>query len=145
MWYGHGRTGHTSAYSPGNRLHTSSGSSVVTQVEARRQNLRCGGRCYVYLRRGYLSCECRSRLCCSACKGSHHLSICERKSEASPPSKTTPSSNMTGGPPLNPGVQPFSGVALSGTSAVPSGTSTLYAGSSRIVLLQTAVTEVSNP
>ena len=128
-----------------NRPHAPSDCNAVTQVEARRQILRRGGRCYICLRRGHLNRDCRSRMRCPTCKGRHHLSICERKPEALPPSKPTPSINMTSGPPLNPEAQLFTGVTLSGTSAVPSDASTLYADSGRMVLLQTAIAEVSDP
>ena len=128
-----------------NRPHAPSDCDVVTQVEVRRQILRRGGRCYNCLRRGHLNRDCRSRTRCSTCRGRHHLSICGRRSETSPPPKTTPSSSRTDGPSLNPEAQPFTGVTLSSTSAELSDTSTLYADSSGMVLLQTAITEVSNP
>lgn len=49
---------------------------VVTQPEARKQILRKSGRCFVCLRPGHVSRECRSRSRCSKCSRRHHTSIC---------------------------------------------------------------------
>lgn len=54
----------------------------MTQVEARRQLLKKAGRCFVCLRTGHISKECRSKGKCNKCGRRHHTSICmEEKNE----------------------------------------------------------------
>jgi len=58
------------------QAHPSRDCKVVTQAEARKQILRKSGRCFVCLRHGHLSRECRSKSRCSKCAKKHHTSIC---------------------------------------------------------------------
>ena len=69
---GHG-SGPTCTYCQ--QAHPSTSCGVVTQLQARRQVLQKTGRCFICLRRGHISQECRSNLRCFKCKGRHHISI----------------------------------------------------------------------
>ena len=60
------------------QTHPSNACGVVTQPEARKRILQRSGRCFVCLRRGHISCECRLNGKCSRCSGRHHISICLR-------------------------------------------------------------------
>ena len=70
---GHG-SGPTCTYCQ--QAHPSTSCGVITQLQARRQVLQKTGRCFICLRRGHISRECRSNLGCSKYKGRHHISIC---------------------------------------------------------------------
>ena len=61
--------------------HISSLCTIVTDVNARKEALRKSGRCYVCLRKGHISRDCRSTGSCSKCRGRHHKTICPRKNE----------------------------------------------------------------
>ena len=52
----------------------------MRSISDRRQILKTAGRCYVCLRVGHLSRNCRSRNKCPQCNGRHQLSICEGSS-----------------------------------------------------------------
>ena len=56
--------------------HPSGTCGTVVQIDARKQILKKSGRCFVCLRRGHISRECRSKSRCSKCGGRHHFSIC---------------------------------------------------------------------
>ena len=48
--------------------HAWSTCTVVTDVNARKEALRKSGRCYVCLRKGHISWDCRSMGCCNKCQ-----------------------------------------------------------------------------
>ena len=73
--------------------HYSTHCRVVTDHEKRKQLLLKGGRCFICLKKGHLSRDCRSSRGCYNCGGRHHSSIC--KSQRSGPrnaQNTTPTS-----------------------------------------------------
>ena len=65
--------------------HSSSSCTVATDVAQRKGILKPAGRCFVCLRRHYLSRDCRSSTKCTRCNGRHHTSICN--SHAGPQGK----------------------------------------------------------
>ena len=56
--------------------HASNQCSVVS-VQKRKEILRSCGRCYICIRRNYISRNCKSKSRCTKCQGKHHVSICE--------------------------------------------------------------------
>ena len=130
------------------QLHLPRNCNVVSHVDARKQALRRSGRCFSCLRKGHLSCDCRSRSRCHTCGRRHHSSICDNpsQSEAHRPSPSGDGAmlNTTNPPttPLNPDAPTFTSTQ---TTVQPPTTSTLYTDASKTVLLQTAVAEVVNP
>jgi len=60
------------------QAHTSNSCNVVTDVAARKKVLMRTGRCFICLRRGHISKECRSKGKCIKCNGLHHISICNQ-------------------------------------------------------------------
>ena len=122
--------------------HLSEACTTIQGLEDRKLALRKSGLCFVCLRRGHISRNCRSKLGCSHCGGRHHVSVCTRDTPAEPPGKVPdienrPSSgsktSTTTHTALNPDATPFSSH------------STLYVGSSRSTLLQTAQVILYNP
>ena len=138
-----------------NQSHPSDHCKSIVTVEDRRQILKEAGRCFICLRKGHISRECRSHMRCSGCKGRHHISICYRGSGgvSHQPLKTSNDSRGSGGashqPPSNPGND--RGNSRGRPSLDPTATpyestsTTLHAGSSDTVLLQTAQAIVYNP
>ncbi len=61
---------------------------ALTDIEARKTTLRKSGQCFVCLRKGHISRNCRSNIKCSGCQGRHHLSICSKNQSGS---RTCPS------------------------------------------------------
>ena len=145
-----------------NQLHSPNECDVVTQVESRKQLLHWTGRCFSCLRRGYMSRECWSNRRCQNCRGCHHTSICEGLISSRPRDRRTSSSQSTSS-----GTMPTS-LGITQSSATPSSsnapttthstlnpsapeftppfTSTsLCASANRVILLQTALAEISNP
>ena len=107
--------------------HTAEACTSVKGIEDRKQTLRKFGRCFICLRKGHISRECRSRLRCSKCSARHHVSICGQVSNEGP-------IPVAGSASLNPGAPPFQ-----------TPTSTLYISTSKNVLLQTAQVVLYNP
>ena len=60
-----------------NQNHQSSKCNVVTNAESRKQVLRNKGRCYLCLKSGHLSRNCKSPVKCFKCQGAHHVAICD--------------------------------------------------------------------
>ncbi|XP_068742363.1 uncharacterized protein [Montipora capricornis] len=60
-----------------NQNHQSSKCNVVTSAESRKQVLRKKGRCYLCLKSGHLSRNCKSPVKCFKCQGAHHIAICD--------------------------------------------------------------------
>ena len=57
--------------------HFSAKCSIVTDKSQRKTILRKQGRCFVCLKRGHISKDCKSNISCHICKQRHHASICE--------------------------------------------------------------------
>ena len=73
--------------------HPSHTCRTVSSVEDKRSVIREHGRCFVCLKRGHMSRQCKSNSHCQGCCGRHHLSICAKKDESErQPSPTSPSS-----------------------------------------------------
>lgn len=117
------------------RGHISSSCVVVTDVNARKEALRKNGRCYVCLRKGHISRDCRSSGSCSKCRGRHHVTVCSRKNESAGNPLTTPPGSLTEG--------------REGMNQAPGGirgsTNTMYVDSQTPILLQTAKLRLYNP
>lgn len=62
--------------------HCASACSVVTSIDERRKILRDKWRCFVCMRKGHVSWQCRSTNKCVRCRGHHHLSICSQEEGA---------------------------------------------------------------
>ena len=69
-------TQHTCCYCQ--RRHTIDSCKEVGSARKRKQILRSSGRCFVCLRRGHISRNCRSRGRCRGCGGRHHTTICDQ-------------------------------------------------------------------
>ena len=110
--------------------HVSSSCTVVTDISARKEVLRKAGRCYVCLRKGHISRDCRSTGSCNKCRGRHHHAICPRRNE----STTNPST--TSGP-ITEDVNQASG-------ATHRPTNVSYVDSQTPILLQTAKLQLYN-
>ena len=136
--------------------HTSNSCGVITQPDARKRALQKSGRCFVCLRRGHISRECRSNMKCSKCNGRHHVSICSKSTDAQPqqnhtsatthtrteaPVTTTRQSQANLPAIRHSGLNPEAPVYQSHD---PRSTS-LWVTSNRMVLLQTAQTMAFNP
>lgn len=65
----------------------------VNTHEARKAIIRESGRCFICLRRGHVSRDCRSNFKCSNCRGRHHVSLCNkwRQSKSTDGKERTPS------------------------------------------------------
>ena len=120
--------------------HYSNSCEKVRSLEERKVALRKSGRCFVCLRRGHISRQCRSNAKCGNCHGRHHISICHRSvptisaskgdtgGEQQPHSTTQPAS-------MNPAAPTFR----------PPASLTLWTCANQAVLLQTAQAVVFNP
>ena len=118
--------------------HLPSNCNEVSGVDARKQVLRRGGRCFSCLRKGHLSRNCMTSHRCHECNGRHHTSICSQKQPGvkdppkAPPAVESESTSSI----INPSAPEFKPGTLN---------TSLYLGASRTVLLQSAVIEVCNP
>ena len=65
------------------QAHSSNSCQVVSHPNACKQVLQKAGRCFVCLRRGHISRECRSQGRCPKCGGKHHGSICSKGTDSS--------------------------------------------------------------
>ena len=153
------RSGGGPTYSYCQQAHSSNSCQVVVHPHACKQALRKAGRCFVCLRRGHISRECRSHVRCPKCGGKHHVSICswdiDRRDDASStrtqPSNLfrvdSPSSNAAAPPStqqstLNADVPTFTS---SETRLTSSSFHSLWVTSNHAVLLQTAQAQAFNP
>ena len=119
--------------------HYSTHCRVVTDHEKRKQLLLKGGRCFICLKKGHLSRDCRSSRGCYNCGGRHHSSIC--KSQRSGPrnaQNTTPTSTEQ---PQN--VRPQMQPQQHQTQSAP--VLSMYVDVKTPVLLQTARASVFQP
>ena len=129
------------------QAHSSDVCTNVTDGEARKKILKKSGRCFVCLKRGHISKECRSKYKCSKCGNRHHVSICSKTpvsdtttdmTSTSSTSKThvnlTTTSSQAKASNLNPDATIFQ---------VPT-TVSMYIDSNKTILLQTARTCICN-
>ena len=144
------------------QLHSPNDCNSVTRVDARKQLLRRSGRCFSCLRRGHLSRDCRSTTRCRSCRGRHHTSICKSSPAPESRSRGPPQSQPPSGgtSPVTPNRTQTSASLPSSTVPTtthatlnpsapaftpPSSSVSLCAGSNKVVFLQTALAEISNP
>lgn len=143
------------------QAHPSNSCGVVALVPARKQVLQRSGRCFICLRRGHISRECRSNIRCSNCRGRHHISICPNTladSVVAAQKRTGDNDGATHPQPHNPAIgwsqspkvsaaSQQSGLNASASSFQSQSchSTSLWVNSDRAVLLQTAQALVSNP
>ncbi|XP_011407795.1 PREDICTED: uncharacterized protein LOC105311847 [Amphimedon queenslandica] len=104
----------------------------VSRVDGRRRILKEAGRCFICLRTGHISRNCRSSVRCSKCKGRHHLSICSKEGDEE---GTGDNQQEAGEQSLNPRAPAFESKS----------TKSLLVDSDQTVLLQTARATCFNP
>ena len=120
----------------------------VKLVEDRRRSLQRSGRCFVCLRKGHISRNCRSNLRCSDCKGRHHSSICSRNVPTAPTSGVPPvtSSSTTNQQRADSTAGHNSALNPQAPAYAPTPTTTsLWVRTDRSILLQTAKATAFNP
>ena len=61
------------------REHAPESCTKVEKSENRKSALRVSSRCFIFLKRGHLSRNCRYSIKCSQCSSKHHVSICTKK------------------------------------------------------------------
>ena len=99
--------------------HTPESCTKVDKPENRKSVLRDSGRCFICLKRGHLSRNCRSSIKCRQCSSKHHVSICTKKPDSVEVSQ------------LDPNATPFRSASL-------------LTDSNGTILLQTAQATVRN-
>ena len=57
--------------------HPSSKCQKITNVQARRTILRKYARCFICLKKGHISRDCKSEYKCHKCSNRHHISLCD--------------------------------------------------------------------
>ncbi|CAB3994168.1 Hypothetical predicted protein, partial [Paramuricea clavata] len=68
--------------------HTSNSCTNVSNITARIDIIKRSGRCFLCLRKNYLSRDCNSKSRCHKCNGKHHISICTKNSSHNHAQKT---------------------------------------------------------
>ena len=107
----------------------------VKNPEARKQILLKAGRCFVCLKKGHVSRDCKSSLKCTNCRGRHHVTICNGSRRISPPaSAPSPSSHQA--------QQPRTATLAVTQSGSNNSTLSMDVDAHTPVLLQTATTVV---
>lgn len=140
-----------SGYSPASccycqQQHAAEACTTVKGIKDRKRILRKSGRCFICLRRGHICRECRSRSKCSKCRARHHVSVCAQASlsEGSAALVATPTPGTELNPTPGAGTTPCATLKLEAPPfQVP--TSSLYIGTSKNALLQTAQVVFYNP
>ena len=103
--------------------HPAEEGAKMPKVEERKQFLRNSGRCFVCMKQGHLSRQCKSNNRCKRCHGRHHTSICFKTAMNEKQSEET---NL-----LNPDAPPFK-------------SNTLLTEANGPILLQTATALLHN-
>ena len=114
--------------------HTSNSCQTVSNVTARKDILRKGGRCFLCLRKNHLCRDCNSKTQCFKCRGRHHISICMKDSDV--PKVERPTDNGKPGQDQGPQAQQKTGLG-SKVNEQTNGTN-LFVSCKTPVLLQTA-------
>ena len=117
--------------------HLSTSCRKVTNPEARKQILLKAGRCFVCLRKGHVSRDCRSPLKCTTCHGRHHVTICDSARRPCPASSDSSASSHQSQQPRTP-------TSAVNRPATNTSTLSMYVDARTPVLLQTATTMVYN-
>ena len=100
--------------------------------EDRKQSLRKNGHCFICLRRGHISRECRTRTHCPNFSVRRHPSICSESTPVTQELTTTPSTDST------------AAINHNAASFQPSAKTSLFVGADNTVLLQTAKVHIFN-
>ena len=119
--------------------HASRSCETVKVVEERRRILQRSGRCFVCLRKGHISRNCRTNSRCTNCRGRHHISICQRTGPMNESTNRATTNQSKDEPPtggLNPQAPAY-------TPTPP--TTSLWVRTDRAILLQTAKAVAFNP
>jgi hypothetical protein len=127
--YARGSTGTVCSYCQ--QAHPSNSCTVISQPKDRKQALQKAGRCFVCLRRGHISRECRSRAKCLKCGGANDSTTGPSDSATTPSTTTSAPTRQKLHPTLNATAPAFSSQAQRQSTS-------LWVGSDRAVLLQTA-------
>ncbi|XP_057299451.1 uncharacterized protein LOC130630070 [Hydractinia symbiolongicarpus] len=75
--------------------HKSHECRTITKLETRKEIVLKNGRCFLCLRKGHMSRECKASFRCFHCKGKHHVALCEKKHNPNPPPSRSPKKNET--------------------------------------------------
>ena len=136
-------TQHICCYCQGR--HTTDSCKEVGSAKERKQILRSSGRCFVCLRRGHVSRNCRSRGRCRGCGGRHHTTICDQtvsqtengstQGQRPPNQASTSRTAHKVDSSLNPAAEPFR----------DTNTACCHVNCDRTILLQTARVTIFNP
>ena len=116
----------------------------VKLMEDRRRSLQRSGRCFVCLRKGHISRNCRSNSRCSDCKRRHHSSICSRNVPTAPTSGVPPVTSSSTTNQQRTDSTAGHNSALNPQAPTPTTTS-LWVRTDRAILLQTAKATAFNP
>ena len=115
--------------------HSPSSCSEVRSPASRKLALKRAGRCFICLRRGHVSTNCRSGLKCSHCNNRHHTSIClSHKPEPRPLQRES----------SNTGLNPDAAEYHRSRTAPAENPTTLLVENQGVILLQTAQAVVFN-
>ena len=128
----------TPSYCFCHQSHPSSGCKTVLKIGKWKKILMRSCRCFICLKKYYISKECRSAIRCRNCEGRHHTSISMKNLAEIIKPATQPSTVSQGANPtksLYPQANTFSSTT----------TNSMYAGTSSEVLLQTARMLICNP
>ena len=144
--------------------HKSLNCKSVVQTSARKQIMKKSGCCFICLKKGHLSRECRSSGRRKLCNGRYHSSICDHPTPSSADTQQNSSSRrVSSSQPSNTSSQPTAvqhslpppvqnsstpATTLNPTAASftsPPTSTSLYVGTNKAVLLQTTSLEVYNP
>ena len=82
--------------------HPAEECAKMPKVEERKQFLRNSGTCFVCMKQGHLSRQCKSNNRCKRCHGRHHTSICFKTASKEVNEKRSEETNL-----LNPDAPPF--------------------------------------
>ena len=125
--------------------HTSCSCETVKLVEDRRHILQRSGRCFVCLRKGHISRNCRTNSRCMDCKGHHHISICSRNAPTSE-APLVMNSPVTSQPRTEPSAGRNAGLNPQAPVYAPTPpTTSLWVRGDQAILLQTAKVAAFNP
>ena len=114
--------------------HASRLCGTVKLVEDRCRIVQRAGRCFIYLRKGHISQNCRTTSRCTICKGRHHVSICSRNALPSETPLAT-SGSATSQPWVEP---PADGLNPQAPAYAPTSlTTSLWIQTDQAILLQT--------
>ena len=130
------------------------------KFKPQKQSLRQHERCFSCLRKGHLVRDCRSTNRCCTCRGHHHTSVCGSSaqsrgaSDRHPPQPPVPRSGTALSGTQTPATLPRQSVPILTQSTLnpgapaftsPPASTSLCTNSTKTVLLQTALAEISNP